>query len=255
MKRKILLILGLISVNVLTFAQYSGGGLVGITGISVQIETTPTMVRLTLSGPSNSFLGLGAGSNGMEGGADGFIYSNAASRDYTFNGVGVTPSADAIQDWTVISNNVSGSTRTVVATRSLSGSAGDTPIPNAAGTIDVFVAKGNGTLTLSQHGAGIANRDYATIGMNFDSALATGEVDLNMEKKILLYPNPSKGIVYLNNAEKIKTIALFDTSGRKVLEPKINNNQIDISQLNSGKYFIEIENSDGTKVFEKILKQ
>lgn len=255
MKRKILLILGLIGVNILTFAQYSSGGpfAVGTTGVSVKMETTPTIVRLTLIGPSNSFLGLGAGSNGMANGADGFIYNSTASRDYTFNGVGVVPSADSSQDWTVTSNTVAGSTRTVVATRTLAGGSGDTPIPNASGTINVFVARGNGTLVISDHTP--ANRDYATLVMIFDSALATGEVNVNPEKKILFYPNPSKGIVYLNNAEKIKSIVLYDPSGRKVLEPKIKNNQIDISKLNSGKYFIEIENSDGSKLFEKILKQ
>ncbi|TXF77337.1 T9SS type A sorting domain-containing protein [Chryseobacterium sp.] len=255
MKRKILLILGLIGVNILTFAQYSSGSpiAVGAIGVSVKMETTPTIVRITLIGPSNSFLGLGFGNQGMANGADGFIYNSAASRDYTFSGVGVTPSADASQDWTVISNTVAGSTRTVVATRTLAGGSGDTPVPNAAGTMDVFVAHGDNTLGLSYHGAG--NRDYATLGMNFDSSLATGEVDLNMEKKILLYPNPSKGIVYLNSAEKVKSIVLYDTSGRKILEPKIKNSQIDISKLNSGTYFIEIEKSDGVKVFEKILKQ
>lgn len=255
MKKKILLILGLMGANTLMFAQYSSGApfAVGTTGVSVKMETTPTIVRLTLIGPSNSFLGLGAGSSGMANGADGFIYNSATARDYTFNGVGVTPSADASQDWTVTSNTVSGSTRTVVATRSLSGGAGDAPIPNAAGTVEVFVARGDETLVLSYHGAG--NREYATLGMNFDSTLATGEVNLNPEKKILFYPNPSKGIVYLNNAEKVKNIAIYDTSGRKVLEPKIKNNQIDISKLNSDSYFIEIEKSDGAKIFEKILKQ
>ncbi|UFK98599.1 T9SS type A sorting domain-containing protein [Kaistella faecalis] len=252
MKRKLLLILSSFCACILIGAQYSSGApfLVGTTGVSVKMETKPTMVRLTLSGPSNSFLGLGAGDEGMASGADGFIYNSASARDYTFNGVGVTPSADAVQDWTVTSNTISGSTRTVVATRSLSGGAGDAPIPNAAGTVNVFVARGDGTLTLSYHGAG--NRDYATLVMSYDAALAAD--DVNLQGKIMMYPNPSKGTVNFKNSESIKSILVYDSTGRFIVSPKLKNSGIDLNRLSPGTYFLEIEANDGVKSFEKLIK-
>jgi len=254
MKRKLLSILILLTVNISVFSQYSSGALfpVGTTGVSVKLETTPSMVRLTLAGPSNSFLGLGAGDAGMAAGADGFIYNSASTTDYTFNGVGSMPTADATQDWTIVSNTVSGSTRTVVATRSLAGSAGDTPIPNAAGNIEVFVARGNGTMTLSYHGA--ANRDYATLPMSLDTTLATGEVKAS-STKYTLYPNPAKETVNFNNADKIKSVDIYESTGRKVKSVKIDGNEINVSDLKTGNYYFEITLKDGSTSFEKLIKE
>lgn len=251
MKRKLLSILTGLCATFLVFAQYSSGGLflVGTTGVSVKMETTPTILRLTLAGPSNSFLGIGAGDQGMANGADGFIYSSASARDYTFNGVGAFPTADAVQDWTVTSNTIAGSTRTVIATRSLTGSAGDAPVPNAAGTINLFVARGDGTLALSYHGFG--NRDYATLGMNYDPALATGDADL--QGKIMMYPNPSKGVVYFKNAAAIKNILVYDSAGKLLRTPELKEGSLDLSALKTGNYFLEIENKDGVKSFEKLI--
>ncbi|WP_027380930.1 T9SS type A sorting domain-containing protein [Chryseobacterium daeguense] len=253
MKRRILSILTLLTVNIFAYAQYSSGALfpVGSTGVSVKLETTPTLVRLTLAGPSNSYLGLGAGDAGMASGADGFIYNSASTTDYTFNGVGITPTADPSQDWTIVSNTVSGSTRTVVATRSLSGGAGDTPIPNAAGNIEVFVARGNNTLNISNHGP---NRDYATLPMSLDTTLATGEVSATAPK-YTLYPNPAKETVSFENADKIKSISIFESTGRMVKAVKTVGKEINISDLKPGNYYFEITLKDGSTAFEKLIKE
>lgn len=254
MKRRILSILTLLTVNIFAYAQYSSGALfpVGSTGVSVKLETTPTLVRLTLAGPSNSYLGLGAGNAGMASGADGFIYNSASTTDYTFNGVNVAPTADAIQDWTIVSNTVSGSTRTVVATRSLNGSSGDAPIPNAPGNIEVFVARGNNTLGISYHGG--ANRGYATLPMNLDTTLATGEV-LATAPKYTLYPNPAKETVSFENADKIKSVSIFESTGRMVKAVKTVGKEINISDLKPGNYYFEITLKDGSTAFEKLIKE
>lgn len=253
MKRKLLFIVAILCANVFIFAQYSSGTpmAVGSIGMTVKLQTTPTLAKLTLTGPSNSFLGIGGGDSGMLSGADGFIYNSSSNTDYTFGGIGVTPTADAIQDWTITSNTVAASIRTIVATRTLAGSSGDVAIPNAAGLLDFFCSHGNATLILSYHGA--ANRDYVTLNMAFDPSLAAGETDLSEKRSI--YPNPTSGIIFLKGFENLKNILLYDSSGRKVLTPKIENNQIDISKLKSGTYFLEIEKSDAKKVFEKILKK
>lgn len=253
MKRKLSFVTILLATSTFAFAQYSSGALfpVGSTGVSVKLETTPSMVRLTLAGPSSSYLALGAGSNGMASGADGFIYNSASATDYSFNGVGVTPSADATQDWTITSNTVSGSTRTVVATRSLSGSAGDTPIPNAAVNLDVFVARGNNTLVISNHGS---FRDYATLPMSFDAQLATGEVDL--APKSVVYPNPSSGEFRFSDSKDIKTVHVFDGTGKKITSLNFETNKIiDLKNKPSGTYYLEIKLKDGNTLYEKVIKE
>lgn len=255
MKLKFLSIVTLFAAHTFLSAQYSSGALfpVGTTGVSVKLETTPSIVRLTIAGPSNSYLGIGAGSSGMANGADGFIYNSSAATDYTFAGIGLTPTADAAQDWTTVSNTVSGSTRTIVATRSLAGGTGDTPIPNVAGNIEIFVARGNNTLAISNHGP--SNRGYATLPMAFDASLATNESAAAAAPRYSLYPNPAKEFINFENADKIKSVDIFESTGRKVRTESVEGKSINISDLKSGTYYLELTLKDGNIIFEKLIKE
>ena len=234
-------------------AQFYSSGTVnlGSTGMTVKLVTSPTQATITVTGADTSYLGIGFGSSGMANGADGFIYNSSANRDYTFGGVGVTPSADASQDWTETSNTTSGGIRTVVATRSLSGGAGDTAIPNAAGTINIFFAKGPTTaLSSGYHGGG--NRGYASLTMG--SVLATDEVAA-LNKKVTLYPNPVKESFSFKNVDKIKNVDIYESTGRKVKAVKMDGKDINISDLKSGNYYLEITLKDGTTSFEQLIKE
>ncbi|SDQ81094.1 Por secretion system C-terminal sorting domain-containing protein [Chryseobacterium soldanellicola] len=232
-------------------AQFSSGVVnLSTTGMTIKLDTTPTLVTMTLTGSDNSFMGIGFGNSGMAAGADGFIYNSSANRDYTFNGIGITPSADASQDWTVTSNTTSGGIRTVVATRSLNGGSGDTAIPNAAGSIGIFYAKGNNTLTLSNHTP--PNRDYSTLTMT--ASLGTNDLALE-SKKVILYPNPAKETVNFKNADKIKSIDVYESTGRKVKSVKVNGENISVSDLKSGSYYFEITLKDGSVSYEKLIKE
>lgn len=233
-------------------AQFSSGTVnLGSTGMTVKLATSPTLVTLTLTGADTSYLGIGFGDvgGGMASGADGFIYNSSANRDYTFGGIGVTPTADASQDWTVTSNTASGGIRTIVATRSLNGGPGDTPIANAAGTIGIFFAKGT-TTTLSQHSG--TNRGYASLTMG--ATLGTKDLALD-SKKVVLYPNPAKESFSFKNADKIKNVDIYESTGRKVKAVKMDGEEINISELKSGNYYLEITLKDGSTSFEQLIKQ
>lgn len=67
-----------------------------------------------------------------------------------------------------------------------------------------------------------------------------------------LYPNPANQQLTVNFGElkNIETIAVLDLSGRKVLATKAVSNTIDVSALQSGKYFLVIEHHQGTSVKE-----
>ncbi|KQT24787.1 secretion protein [Chryseobacterium sp. Leaf405] len=249
---KKLLLLTSIALATSLGAQFFSSGTVnlGSTGMTVKLLTSPTQVTLTLTGADSSYLGIGFGNSGMANGADGFIYNATANRDYTFNGIGLSPTADASQDWTVTSNTTSGGIRTVVATRSLNGGAGDTSIANAAGTIGIFFARGNST-TISQHSG--SNRGYATLTMG--SVLATDEVDVTENKKVILYPNPAKEMVSFKNVDKIKSVDIYESTGRKVKSVKMESESINISDLKSGNYYLEIALKDGSTSFEQLIKE
>lgn len=76
----------------------------------------------------------------------------------------------------------------------------------------------------------------------------------NFEKdNFNFYPNPSEGIVLIENKSNIllKEISIHDISGKKLLSEKSNFNKIDISGLSSGVYFIRFESENG--VYNKKL--
>ncbi|MEJ5105806.1 T9SS type A sorting domain-containing protein [Chryseobacterium sp. MYb328] len=247
--KKTLFTLGLLIAN-FAWAQFSSGTVaLSATGMTVKLDTTPTGVTLTLTGNSNSMLGIGFGSVGMASGSDGFIYNASSNRDYTFIGK-TMPNADTSQDWTETSNTVSGSTRTIVATRSLSGSAGDFAIANAAGTINISYARKTGT-TLGYHDAG---RDYATLTMA-SSTLSTNEVVAPESKKVSIYPNPAKETVNFKNFDKIKSIEIYEATGRKVKSVAPEKESIRINDLKSGTYYFEIRLKDGSLSYEKLIKE
>lgn len=80
--------------------------------------------------------------------------------------------------------------------------------------------------------------------------------DVSLESSVTVHPNPAENLIninFTNNSGKAG-YQLFDLLGRKVLE--INNTlerTIDISQLPSGMYLLEIA-ANGSKVTKKIIK-
>lgn len=247
--KKTLLALSVLLAN-FALAQFSSGTVnLPATSMTVKLDTTPTGVTITVTGDSNSMLGIGFGTVGMAPGSDGFIYNSSANRDYTFIGM-TTPTADTAQDWTETSNTVSGSTRTIVATRSLTGGSGDFAIANAAGTINIFYSRKSGGTSLGYHDVG---RGYATLTMTAAS-LSTNEIAAN-SKKVNLYPNPAKATVSFKNFDKIKSVDIYEATGRKVKSVKPEGESISVEDLQSGSYYVEILLKDGTTSYEKLIKE
>lgn len=247
--KKILLLISVIALNSFFYSQFTTG-IVSLptAGMTVKFDVNATNVTMTLTGDNNSMLGIGFGNNGMNSGADAYIFNSSANRDYTFSGIGITPSADAAQNWSQISNTVVGSVRTIVAQRTLAGGAEDFAFSNAAGNVDVFYARRNGNTSLGNHGA---LRDYATL--IFSASLASNET--NLKNQVTVYPNPVKDVLNFTYSDKIKTLKLYDMNGKLVLSPKAVSQKIDVSKLTNGVYFLEVELVDNTKKFEKIIKQ
>ncbi|EJL72584.1 T9SS type A sorting domain-containing protein [Chryseobacterium populi] len=250
--KKVLLTLSLALATTLG-AQFSSGTVsLGSTGMTVKLDTTPTLATITLTGADTTYLGIGFGTVGMANGADGFVYNanstSTTNLDYTFGGIG-SISPDATQNWTMTSNTTVAGIRTVIATRTLAGGSGDFAIPNAAGAINIFFAKGPG-LNLQYHGA---NRGYATL--NMAGTLATNEAIAVAGNKIVLYPNPAKETVSFKNADKIKSVEIYESTGRKAMSVKPNGDTISISDLKPGSYYLEIALKDGSVSYEKLIKE
>lgn len=70
-----------------------------------------------------------------------------------------------------------------------------------------------------------------------------------------LYPNPIQNRFYVKSKgnAKIKGIIIYSLNGKEVLYFK-ESPQYDLSNLESGIYFVKIQTNDGTSL-EKIIKQ
>jgi hypothetical protein len=63
------------------------------------------------------------------------------------------------------------------------------------------------------------------------------------ESTLVVYPNPSSGYIYLKNMPELFTrIAIYSISGIQVVNSRLTDKKIDISQLEKGIYFIKINN-------------
>lgn len=129
-------------------------------GMFFGAQMTTTTITVTLQGPSDRFIAFGFGA-GMSSG-DAIIWSTLGTgaaplqvRDHNMQGVGVEPPVDAQQDWTVTSNTVSGSNRTIVATRALNtGDANDVVFNFASTTQNLFWSHASSASTqLAYHGS------------------------------------------------------------------------------------------------------
>lgn len=90
--------------------------------------------------------------------------------------------------------------------------------------------------------------------------LATQDFTLN--RAITIYPIPSKdGIINItnNNSEvTLSTIEIFDITGKKIYNQKLNNNlqqQINLNNANSGIYFAKITDNDNNTITKKLIVQ
>lgn len=69
---------------------------------------------------------------------------------------------------------------------------------------------------------------------------------------IKVYPNPSENLLFIRGVQNIKTIKIYNSIGRLIKET--HDLKIDISQLNKGIYFLQIETNNRIET-KKIIKK
>jgi hypothetical protein len=89
---------------------------------------------------------------------------------------------------------------------------------------------------------------------------AVEELNLISNSQLTIYPNPSAEIIHFkSNSEhtlNIKSINIFDLSGRKVAQNEVNNNNsLFIGQLNAGTYIMEVLSKDNASTKVRFVKE
>lgn len=73
----------------------------------------------------------------------------------------------------------------------------------------------------------------------------------------VMYPNPTKDFIRFNTAnpnEKIKTITIYDITGKVLKKDTAESNSVSVQDLQNGTYMIVIENNDNQKFSGKFIK-
>lgn len=96
-----------------------------------------------------------------------------------------------------------------------------------------------------------------TFNTEFVAQLNTASFETD---NFLLYPNPTKNNIHIelpnNLGDTIKTVSFYDVLGKTVKQITNSNSNtamIDVSQLSSGLYFVEIQTENNTKLVKKLI--
>lgn len=240
-----------IGLNV-SMAQTKSTGVVSLNSsmtIQIDMNSATSTVTLRLTGPSDKWFAIGFNATTMSNGTDCLYYSTSLV-DSVLTGQSA-PTTDASNEWTVVSNNLlSGTTRSLVLTRSFAGGAGDYTFAYNNNSLNVIWAYGSG-LTMVQHAGGAA-RGSSNLGFTL------GVDDFTSLNNISIAPNPSNGLFTItkNIQTSISKVTVFDINGKvlRVIDSELSLEtiQMNLSDFSKGVYFLEICN-DIDKVVRKII--
>jgi len=77
-------------------------------------------------------------------------------------------------------------------------------------------------------------------------------IEENKENNFKLYPNPTQGKLQIHTNQEIILVEVYNLVGQKVLETKT---EINLTNFESGIYFIKIKDSNGFSEVHKIIKE
>jgi hypothetical protein len=89
--------------------------------------------------------------------------------------------------------------------------------------------------------------------IKYDEGQTLGLADVNLADAIVVYPNPTNGIVNISGVEKVDAIRAFSISGQLIKET-VNTNSLDLSSERKGLYMIKIEHEGQTTVNKLIVR-
>jgi len=105
----------------------------------------------------------------------------------------------------------------------------------------LLTAKANGEVTvkaMALDGSGVFGAKKITI-----TGQANSMAELN-KVSVKIYPNPIENILNIESAESINEFKIYSMDGKLILNEKASKNQINLSELSPGAYFIEFKIND-----------
>jgi len=249
--KKITLLFALCTMLTVSAQEITTGVINFTSGYSGEIVINATDVTVTFIGPSNLWLGMGFGVSSMTSGEDVITHDSTGFNDRQFLGIGTPPSTDT-QDWTVITNDVSGGERTLVVTRPVMGTdSSDYVFDNTATSLSLVWAHGDNTDTFGYHGA---NNKAAIV-----VPLTLGVADQALANSLSVFPVPASDLVTVsidNFNDENTSLQVYSMLGQLVQTDIASHKStvLDISKLTAGIYLLKVSTSTGiasTKIVKK----
>jgi Secretion system C-terminal sorting domain/DOMON domain len=234
-------------------AQQKETALTTIGGMKVKINlnSATSLATITMVGPSTKWISIGLGTSSMSVNKDVNTYGTSLLDQYFTTSGHVVPTTDATNNLTLVSNTVTGTSRTVIYTRPFNtGDAKDYAFVYTITSLNIVWGIGPSTTVTSEHST------FGSKTLTFSTVL--GVEDYTTLSDISVYPNPSNGVFTIakNSLTPVTKISIYDMNAKllKVISTEITdqNNTIDLTELSKGMYFMELAN-EADQVVKKIV--
>lgn len=246
------------------YSQISTTGVVVLDGtMSFRLDknSANSTVTLTLKGPSDRWFAIGFNSLIMDTNVDCVMMTGDTQlTDSHFpDALHHPPVADDTDNWTLLTNTVTGGLRTITASRPFTtGDAFDYDFSASTPSLDfVWAYSYNPIYDLYDPlNSGHGSDNYGAVTANFTTL---GTVPFTTSYEVTAYPNPVKDVLQLSfhtTAAQKATVLLFNELYQVVYKQEVTNLENDCSiptaTLPAGVYYVAIK-MDNFQSFKKII--
>lgn len=249
----------LLMISSVGFSQTKTTGIVNILPTlytRITLDNATSLATMLIVGPSDKWFSVTFGSfnapGAMANGNDMVYWNGTTLVDGKHNGQGVSPTADAINNWTVTGNSVSGSDRIITATRPFVADATDYTFVFANNNLSIAGARAaTAILTpLQYHQNNRAN--FGSISLTL-TPLGVEDFSLNATA---VFPNPSNGSFNVQTKTNLDQINIYSQTGQFVKTINTNDKSdkvaVNVKGLSTGIYLIELKNAN-EKSWKKVV--
>lgn len=240
----------LLLASLLTFTIHAqdvrtSGTLDLLPGFTAEMVLSDEGITLYLDGPADRWFAIGFGANAMAPGTDVVFYANGSEGEGLYDGHltgNAPPQEDPIQSWTLISNDVTGDIRSIVASRPLdTGDSNDFVFEFEMANLSIIYAHGVSPSTDLAYHQGNRGADVAAFA---DIVVSTNEV-VNLQDRLVLYPNPTVETVFLqmDQGTQLDQVRIYDAQARMIRSEQSNGRSgqwsFSVAGLSPGIYYLE----------------
>lgn len=206
------------------------------------LNNDTSTVTLVLTGSSDKWSSFGIGTASSTTSGDFFVYTASV--------IDNVATANPNGEWNIVSNTVTSGRRTVTLKRMLTNSdLNDFQLAfDTTNNIDIVWSRSGSALATA------SNANRGSLNATFTSTL--GIDDSTLYDKILLYPNPTSGELYIKTKINLSKISIYSQTGALVKTVKINDNsgeiKVNVNDLPKALYIFELQN-ETEKTWKKVI--